>query len=845
MGGLAPLVAQGAEVAATSVQPFAGLYAFNEPETTSGPSWIHWGLGSAAVALIVLGAVLLWQERFRRGQKHSLMQREDAEQKRTEQALAESEARFHAFMDHSPLVAFIKDAAGRYIYGNQAWAAQFGKKPADLLGRTDFDLWPEETARLFRDSDAKTLAAGRVTEGVEMSLMADGSVRHWMVLKFPIRESSGRQLLGGAVVDITLQKQVDATLRASEEKLRRHQELLTATFAASREGIVVEENGQILYANQAYASVHGYADPEELVGRPLSAVQSHEDAVRMLEYGRQRLRGEAAPTLYEFKGLHRDGSLLDLEASVSTCQIGETTVIVTVVRDIRERKKAEEALRQSEQRYRQLVESARDAIFSLSLDGKLTSLNHAFETITGWARSEWLGKPFTDLVHPEDIPFTRDLLDRSLRGEQPPIFEVRLIRKSGETVTTEYTTTPRMEDGQVVGILGIAREITSRRRLEEQFHQAQKMEAIGHLAGGVAHDFNNLLTVITGYCDLLLEDESGFHDIAALNEIQRASQRATSLTRQLLAFGRKQILAPIVLDLNAVVRGMDTLLCRLIGEDITLATRLEAGMRPVKADQGQIEQVLMNLAVNSRDAMPVGGKITIETATVIIDAGSARHDAGVRPGEYVRVAVSDTGCGMDERVKAHLFEPFFTTKEVGKGTGLGLATAHGIIQQSGGHVLVHSEVGQGTTFEIFLPCIQEATVGREIQEPLGSLPPGSETVLLVEDEDAVRDIVRRLLSSDGYKVLEARHGREGLRVCEQYVDTIHLLITDVVMPEMGGRELAEQIALLRPAMKFLYMSGYTDDALVRQGVRSEGAAFLQKPFSLDMLARKVREVLDR
>jgi two-component system, cell cycle sensor histidine kinase and response regulator CckA len=371
------------------------------------------------------------------------------------------------------------------------------------------------------------------------------------------------------------------------------------------------------------------------------------------------------------------------------------------------------------------------------------------------------------------------------------------------------------------------------------------MEAVGKLAGGVAHDFNNLLTVINGQTDLSmrrLDQDDPIH--RRLEAIKGAGEQAASLTRQLLAFSRKQVLQPKVLDLNKVIFETNKILQRLIGEDIDLLVGLGPELGKVKADPSQIEQVLMNLSVNARDAMPQGGKLTIETNNVFIDEEYASHHFSVRPGRYVVLAVSDTGCGMDEATQSHIFDPFFTTKEVGKGTGLGLSTVYGIIKQSGGNIWVYSEVGRGTTFKIYLPCVDSLIAEPKISAEVTNLQKGTETVLLVEDEERVRDMTKEILQESGYQVLEAKHGQDALLVADRHSGTIHLMLSDVVMPQMSGRELAERLAPLHKDMKVLYMSGYTDDAIVHHGVLDEGMSFIEKPFTPNALARKVRELLN-
>jgi PAS domain S-box-containing protein len=510
------------------------------------------------------------------------------------------------------------------------------------------------------------------------------------------------------------------------------------------------------------------------------------------------------------------------------------------------RKKHEDALRDSESRYRSMVVSAVYGIYRSSPDDMFLEVNPAMVRMLGYdSAGDLLRVKISQDIYAE--PESRQhLIGRYGNSGKVENVEVKWKRKDGKIITVRLSgravTRP---DGVVDSFEMIAEDVTERRALEEQLRQSQKMEAVGRLAGGIAHDFNNLLTVIKGYSDLLLEEFKPADPLRGeVDEIRKAADRAASLTRQLLAFSRQQVLAPKVLDLNSVVANMDRLLRRLLGADIDLQTTLARDLGRVKADPGQIEQVIMNLAVNARDAMPNGGKLTIETANVLLDESYAREHIGAQAGSYIMIAVSDNGTGMSESVRQRIFEPFFTTKEVGKGTGLGLSTVYGIVKQSGGYTWVYSELGVGTTFKVYLPRVDAPADSTATRLSLPSSYAGTETVLLVEDEDGVRALVRQVLVRHGYMVLEARHGGEALLHCERHKGTIHLLVSDVVLEQMSGPELAKRLLVLRPELKVLFVSGYTDDAIIHQGVLTSDTAFLQKPFTTEALAKKIREVLD-
>ncbi len=507
-------------------------------------------------------------------------------------------------------------------------------------------------------------------------------------------------------------------------------------------------------------------------------------------------------------------------------------------------KRNEQALRRSEARYRSLVQSSVYGIYRSSLEGRFLDVNPALMTMLGYSSPEQVL-----MLDPEKDVFALPeeharLVDEFRRTGRLDGIEVKWRRNDGSTITVRISGRAVSSADEPADVLeAIAEDITDRRALEDQFRQAQKMEAVGRLAGGVAHDFNNLLMVISGYAEVILAQldlHSPLHEKG--RAIQLAADRATTLTRQLLAFSRKQLLELKVVDVNAIVQDMERLLRPLIGENVEFVTMLAPEAAHTRADAGQLEQVLMNLVVNAKDAMPDGGKLTIQTTTIVVDENHRRGQQFIRPGNYVTLSVSDSGMGMDRETQSRIFEPFFTTKEKGKGTGLGLSTVYGIVKQSGGYVMVQSELGRGTTFHIYLPQVEEPTEKHATPAP-GAALGGSETILLVEDEESVRQLVRDTLAAKGYRVVEAENGEAGMASAASHKGKIDLVITDVVMPGMGGRELVQQLSRSRPETKVLYLSGYTEDAIVSDGSIESGTAFLQKPFTLQNLSRKVREVL--
>ncbi|MEI6042911.1 MAG: response regulator [Chloroflexota bacterium] len=511
--------------------------------------------------------------------------------------------------------------------------------------------------------------------------------------------------------------------------------------------------------------------------------------------------------------------------------------------------KVERKLKESEQWLTTVLQSIGDVVITTNTAGFITYLNPIAEKFTGWSQAEAVGKELKQVFKTIDGKTPTSIAN----SPRPTSSNLLLVARNGLVTPIEDSLASLKDSqGNINGVVLVFRDITPRkqaeealRKSEEQLRQAQKMDAVGRLAGGVVHDFNNLLTSILDYSNKLSNKLSEGDPLRQeVEQLQKASQRASTLTQQLMAFSLKQTLQPKVLDLNTIVTEMDGILRRVMGDDIELTTTLGSRLGRVKVDPNQFQQVILNLALNARDAMSNGGKFTLETANIKLDEDSGIQHIRVVPGQYAMLTISDTGVGMDLETRSHLFEPFFTTKEPGRGTGLGLSTAYGIVRQSGGHIWVYSEPGLGTIFKIYLPITSDPDEPAVLKPTSSRLSRGCETVLVVEDEDGIRSLVRKLLQKSGYFVLEASHGIEALQVSEQYEDTIHLLLTDVVMPLMSGRELAERLALVRPNMKILYMSGYTREAIDHHGLLDPGLAFLQKPFTLSVLSQKIREVLE-
>jgi PAS domain S-box-containing protein len=761
------------------------------------------------------------------------------ERRRVEDRLRASEARFRTFVDHATDAFFLHDEAGVVLDVNRQACESLGYSREELIGMCPGDIDAQFDVEALAQVAAR-LAAGEVLALDTLHRRKDGSV-------FPVEIRIRSFWQGGRRLGISLARDITDRKRAEEELFSSRQMLQLVLDTVPQRVFWKDQNSVYAGCNTAFAQDCGFASPREVIGKTHFETDSAELAVgyraddqEVIESGRPKLD-------YEEQKILPDGRLRWLKTSKVPLRDrdGKVIGVLGTYEDITDRKRADQALAESHSLLQGVVEGTSDAVYVKDTDGRYLMLNTAWARLFGMRVEEVVGKDDRDLFPPEVAAMIMQRDRQAMTSAEPLMFE-ETVTAAG--VTRTYLSTKGVyhgAQGRVIGMIGISRDITELKRLEEQLRQAQKMEAVGRLAGGVAHDFNNLLTGILGYSDMVfcgLRPDDPSREL--LTEILKLGERATNLTRQLLAFSRKQVLQPQVVSLNAVLIELRMLLGRLIGEDIELVLKPGPALGLAKVDPGQFEQAIINLAVNARDAMPQGGRLVIETRDADLDEGHAASLPEVRPGRYVLVSVSDTGCGMDEATRARIFEPFFTTKGPGKGTGLGLAMVYGFVKQTGGHVEVASEPGRGTTFNVYLPRAEETTPTAKSAQGLLKAPQGTETVLLVEDENAVRNLARLTLQSNGYTVLEARDGHEAVWVAQQHPGPIHILVTDLVMPRMSGRQLADLLARARPQTRILFMSGHTDETVLRHGVVESSVAFFQKPFRPTDLAQKVREVLD-
>jgi PAS domain S-box-containing protein len=798
------------------------------------------------------------------------------EHRRNQEAIRESENKFRGLAETAVQAIFIYDGA-RFLYVNAATEAIFGYSRRELLAMEDAWLLVDEDARNWtRQRLAQQLSGSSEPTRFEFKIKTKSGQERWLDFSSNRIEFERRAAIVATAVDITERKkaeQLQSALYRIAEETSAAGEL--DAFYKFIHGIV----GELMHAENFYIAL--YDEQNTMLSFPYFVDEEDETPQRknlgkglteyVLRTGQPLL---ATPSVFEdliARGEVEAIGAPSLDWLGVPLIISDKTIGVLVVQTYRENiryrqmekdiltfvsqhvaaaiehKRSGDQLRQSESRYRSLVQSAVYGIYRSTVDGHFLAVNPALIAMLGYtSEEEMLALSIGRDVYLESLERER-FIEESLSQRRWEGVEVKWRRKDGKSITVRLS--GRLvadEGGEPAYIEGIVEDVTERRMLEQQLRQSQKMEAVGRLAGGVAHDFNNLLTVIRGYTEILLSDLPADDSRAGeLEEIMKASDRAGALTRQLLAFSRQQVLAPKVLNLNTIVLNMHNLLRRLLGEDVDLQTILDPELGNVKADPSQIEQVLMNLAVNARDAMPMGGRLTVETANVELAENWGREIINAKPGPYVMIAMSDSGAGMDEATKARVFEPFFTTKEQGKGTGLGLSTAYGIVKQSDGYISVYSEVGIGSTFKVYLPRMDSVRDINVATPAVAATDRGTETVLLVEDEEGVRKLVSGILVRQGYRVLESTSGEEALELVHDHRGKIDLLLSDVVLVGMSGRELSERMRIQMPTLKVIYMSGYTDDAIVRHGVLTESAEFLQKPFSSDHLLHKVRAVLEK
>jgi two-component system, cell cycle sensor histidine kinase and response regulator CckA len=772
--------------------------------------------------------------------------RDITERKRSENALHESEERYRQVVQNAT-EAIVVAQDGKLKFVNRVACEITGYPEEELLSHPFLDFIHREDRSMVMDRHLRRLRGETLADRYPFRLVGKDGGASWVEIGAAMIEWEGRTATLNLLTDITERK-------LAEEALRESEELYRTLVSLSPDAILVADvNGVLTFTSPKARQMFGLSPDDEVLGRSLLCWIVPEDH-GWANANIHRLLTEGPLKATEYTMIKKDGTRFigEVNAAVIHSPDGSPMRMIAIIRDVTERKRAEEALKESEERFSRFFRSTPvgTSITRLS-DGQFVDINDAFLDLSGYTREEVIGQNSLKQgwwANPGDREKVIEILQEHGRIRD---FETQLVSKFGDIIDV-LGSAEVIEMADEKYMLSLAYDVTERKRgekerkkLEEQLFQAQKMESVGRLAGGVAHDFNNMLGVIIGRAELALNTEVSADQLQHnLKEILKAGLRSADLTRQLLAFARKQTAVPKVLDLNSTISGMLMMLRRLIGEDIDLLWGPELDLWEVKIDPSQVDQILANLVVNARDAISGVGAITMRTENVAIDDFNSAETPGFIPGQYVLLTVSNTGAGMSKEVRENIYEPFFTTKEVGKGTGLGLSTVYGIVKQNDGFIYVASEPGKGATFKIYLPRFVDETTQVSSDEAAGKHPTGTETILLVEDDEAILNLGKMILENLGYTVLAAQTPVDAIRIAEEYPGDLHMLTTDVVMPEMNGRELAEQLNAIRPNLKCLYMSGYTADVIAHRGILDEGLNFIQKPFGSDDLAARVREVLD-
>ncbi|HET7150204.1 MAG TPA: PAS domain S-box protein [Candidatus Acidoferrum sp.] len=755
----------------------------------------------------------------------------------TRESLGESEVVYRALIDAAPDGIVIVNQEGRIVLVNSQTEKLFGYRRAELLNQPVEILVPERARgkhRFHRAGFISNPILRSMGAGLELyGLRKDGSEFPVEISLSAIQTDSGL-LVSSAIRDVTKQK-------------RSQQRILTLLDSAPDAMVVTGEDGRIALVNSQTEKLFGYPR-SELLGQPVEVLVPErfwaghrKHRAKFMEHAQVRPMGAGL----ELYGMRKDGTEFPVEIGLSPQQTEDGILVSSTIRDITQRKRIENALRQSEAAFRGMIDGAY-GVYRAAPDGKILMANAALARILGYdSEKEILSLNLVTHIF-QSGEYSASLFEQHGSLKQFSRHEAHWRRKDGKVITVELSgRVVSDEDGNFVCFEVIVENVSHQRGVEDRLRHVQKMEAIGRLAGGIAHDFNNVLGVITGYSEMLFDKLSSEPNLSALvTHILKASARGASLTKQLLAFSRQQVLEPRVINIQQHVKSIESLLRRVLGEDVKL--NVDAADHPIhlRADPAQLEQVVMNLVVNARDAMPDGGNLTIGISRSHLDAEYCTHVPDTRPGNYACIAVTDTGCGMSQDVLSRIFEPFFTTKENGRGTGLGLATVYGIVKQSGGNITVYSETGHGTTFKVYLPLSEEQVSKPEMASFDGLVPTGTEAILLVEDEDSLREVTREYLTSKGYTVLVASEAEAAVAAAKSCGKPVDLLLTDVILPGTSGVQLAQRLAADYPGMRVLFVSGYTADAIVHHGGHDPNFAFLSKPFSLPTLARKIRSILD-